>query len=190
MVGSVLHRGGHWQDELAGAPRPAGAVLTGAWSVRLDATLAGFGRGLLWMAWSARGALPDRGDARRIGLILCLMVITQIYVTGSVDSWTAAGAFGQRRFVGLTVVWIVGLAAALQAVRGVAVRRALWTACALSVWWNLGLMAQFGANLMDRQRLQLSRNAYNTFVVVPLEAPRLAYRYLFDRSSFYRTRPD
>ena len=146
--------------------------------------------GLLWMAWSARGALPDRGDARRIGLILCLMVITQIYVTGSVDSWTAAGAFGQRRFVGLTVVWIVGLAAALQAVRGVAVRRALWTACALSVWWNLGLMAQFGANLMDRQRLQLSRNAYNTFVVVPLEAPRLAYRYLFDRSSFYRTRPD
>ena len=47
-------------------------------------------------------------------------------------------------------------------------------------------MAQFGANLMDRQRLQLSRNAYNSFVLVPREAPRLAYRYLFDRSSFYQ----
>ena len=118
------------------------------------------------------------------------MVMTQIYVTGSIDSWTSGGAFGQRRFVGLTIVWAVGLAAALQAVRGVGIRRALWAVCALSVWWNLGLMAQFGANLMDRQRLQLSRNAYNTFVVVPREAPRLAYRYLFDRSSFYQTTRD
>ena len=139
--------------------------------------------GLLWMAWPARAGSVD---TRRIGLILCLMVMTQIYVTGSVDSWTSGGAFGQRRFVGLTIVWAVGLAAAFQAVRGVGIRRALWAVCTLSVWWNLGLMAQFGANLMDRQRLQLSRNAYNTFVVVPREAPRLAYRYLFDRSSFYR----
>jgi|ETNmetMinimDraft_23_1059889.scaffolds.fasta_scaffold02682_7 hypothetical protein len=143
--------------------------------------------GLLWMAWSAGDGVADRIDTRRIGLILCLMVATQIYVTGSVDSWTAAGAFGQRRFVGLTVVWVVGLAAALQAIRSTALRRSAWAVCALSVWWNLGLMVQFGANLMDRQRLQPSRNAYNTFVVVPRAAPRLAYRYLFDRSSFYQT---
>ena len=141
--------------------------------------------GLLWMAWPARAGSADGVDTRRIGLILCLMVITQIYVTGSIDSWTLAGAFGQRRFVGLTVVWVVGLAAALQAVRGFALRRALLTVCALSVWWNLGLMAQFGAGTMNRQRLELGKNVYNTFVVFPRQLPQLAYRYVFDRESFY-----
>jgi hypothetical protein len=47
-------------------------------------------------------------------------------------------------------------------------------------------MAQFGAGMMDRQRLQLARNAYNTFVAVPRDLPGLAYRYVFDRASFYR----
>ncbi len=39
---------------------------------------------------------------------------------------------------------------------------------------------------MDRQRLELSKNAYDAFVTVPSMAPGLAYRYLFDRPSFYR----
>ena len=34
-------------------------------------------------------------------------------------------------------------------------------------------------------RLDLARNAYNTFVIVPRALPGLAQRYLFDRSSFY-----
>ena len=32
------------------------------------------------------------------------MVAVQIYVSGSVESWTVAGAFGQRRFVALTIL--------------------------------------------------------------------------------------
>jgi len=40
---------------------------------------------------------------------------------------------------------------------------------------------------MDRQRLELARNTYTAFVVIPRVAPSLAYRYLFDRASFYRT---
>ena len=39
-------------------------------------------------------------------------------------------------------------------------------------------MVQFGAGLMDRQRLELGRIAYNTFVVVPRALPGLAWRYL------------
>jgi hypothetical protein len=41
---------------------------------------------------------------------------------------------------------------------------------------------------MDRQRLEPARNAYNTFVTIPRVLPELAYRYVFDRESFYRTR--
>jgi hypothetical protein len=47
-------------------------------------------------------------------------------------------------------------------------------------------MVQFGAGLMDRQRLDLRANAWNAFVVVPRELPGLACRYIFDRASFYR----
>ena len=31
---------------------------------------------------------------------------------------------------------------------------------------------------MDRQRLELGRNAYDVFVTVPRSAPSLAYRYV------------
>jgi hypothetical protein len=56
---------------------------------------------------------------------------------------------------------------------------------ALGTWWNLGLMAQFGGGLMDRQRLTLGENAYHTFVTVPLRLPELVHRYVFARASFF-----
>jgi hypothetical protein len=123
---------------------------------------------------------------RRVVVCLLLMFAAQVYVSGSVGTWTVAGAFGQRRFVGTTVLLVVGLAASFSAVRGRWTRPAVFAVAALGVWWNLGLMAQFGTGLMDRQRLEPVRNAYNTFVVIPRRLPELAYRYLFDRASFYR----
>jgi hypothetical protein len=59
---------------------------------------------------------------------------------------------------------------------------------ALAIWWNLGLMVQFGSGMMDRQRLDLARNVRNTFITVPMRLPELARRYLFNRSSFYQPR--
>jgi hypothetical protein len=59
----------------------------------------------------------------------------------------------------------------------------------LGTWWNLGLMAQFGGGLMDRQRLTLADNAYHTFVTVPRRLPELVYRYVFARHSFYAPPP-
>ena len=113
-------------------------------------------------------------------------MLLQVYVAGSVESWTVAGAFGQRRFVAMTAPLAIGLA-----VLGARLRRPGWRAAAaamagLCVWWNLGLMVQFGAGMMDRQRLDLRLNAYNTFIEVPRRLPDIAYRYLFERGSFYR----
>jgi hypothetical protein len=59
----------------------------------------------------------------------------------------------------------------------------------VGAWWNLGLMAQFGGGLMDRQRLTLADNAYHTFVTVPRRLPELVYRYVFARHSFYQPPP-
>jgi hypothetical protein len=125
-------------------------------------------------------------DVRRIAGCALLMVALQVYVSGSVDSWTVAGAYGQRRFVAVSVLLVIGLAAALRAVPAGPRAFAAAVAVALCVWWNLGLTAAFGIGLMNRQRLELSRNAYDVFVTVPALAPQLAIRYFSDRDSFYR----
>jgi len=58
----------------------------------------------------------------------------------------------------------------------------------LAIWWNLGLMAQFGTGMMSRQHMDLPRVTYNNFVTVPRRAPEFVYRYVADRESFYRWR--
>ena len=114
------------------------------------------------------------------------MVALQIYVSGSVESWTVAGAFGQRRFVALTILLTIGLAALVAAVPRGSARPALALTLGLCVWWNVALIAEFGTGLMNRQRLELRKNAYDAFVTLPQRLPRLAHRYFLDRDSFYR----
>ena len=76
-----------------------------------------------------------------------------------------------------------------QAIASVAARRLLAIVTVLAVYWNLALIAEFATGLMDRQRLEPARNAYDAVVTLPARAPDLAYRYLFDRRSFYAPRP-
>lgn len=132
--------------------------------------------------------LPDTSfkELQRIGLCLFVMFAAQVYISGSVDSWTVAGAFGQRRFVGVTIILVIGLATLIRVTAEHWSRVMTFALVTLCIWWNLGLMVQFGAGLMDRQRLELTHNAYNTFVVVPKAFPVMAYRYFFDRTSFYQ----
>jgi hypothetical protein len=134
-------------------------------------------------------ALRYKGDLRRVAVAALLMVALQVYVGGSVESWNVAGAFGQRRFVALTILLVIGLAGLWSAIPRGPGRTALQTVGVLCVWWNLGLIALFGTGRMDRKQLELARNARDVFVTIPRLAPELAYRYLFDRSSYYRAAP-
>ena len=143
---------------------------------------------ILLAAGRDAGNRPETGsDARWIGLVMLVMVASQIYVSGSVNTWSAAGSFGQRRLVGLTVFLSVGLAVLLRNRPTGAASLALPLLVIACVWWNLGLIAQFGSGTMNRQRLELSRNTYNNFVLIPRSLPGLTYRYLFHRSSFYKS---
>jgi hypothetical protein len=144
---------------------------------------------LLCLAGLAVLALRGGGSRRRIGACMLLMAALQVYVSGAVESWTVAGAFGQRRFVSITILLVVGLAALHEVFRSRIARVLLACAVVLCVWWNLALMAEFGTHLMDRQRLEPRRNAYDAFVTLPRSAPGLVYRYLVHRSSFYQPGP-
>jgi hypothetical protein len=134
------------------------------------------------------GAAIHAGERRWIGGMCLVMIASQIYVSGSLNTWAGAGSFGQRRLVGLTIFLVVGLAALLQIVRAGWPRVVANAVLVLCIWWNLGLAAQFGTGLMNRSRVEPARNAYHNFVTIPLELPSLAYRYLFDRQSFYYRR--
>ncbi len=143
--------------------------------------------GLVMLAISHRPAAKTkvaRPAALATGLLL--IVALQVYVAGSVESWTVAGAFGQRRFVGLSAVLVVGVSALWSLARQRAARAAFAVVLGVSIWWNVGLMAQFGSGLMDRQRLEIGRNAYHTFVTIPARLPELVYRYVFERNTFYK----
>ena len=134
--------------------------------------------------------MASRPDLRRVALCMLLMVAFQVYIGGSVESWTVAGGFGQRRFVALSVLLVIGLSALAARVGSTTsgMRRAAIAVAVVAVYWNVALSAEFAIGLMDRQRLQPARNAYDAFVTIPREAPSLAYRYLFDRKSFYASR--
>lgn len=140
---------------------------------------------------SSRGTDADsRGrfsDARWIGACALVMFALQAYIAGAVESWTVAGAFGQRRFVSVTPLLVLGLAALLApgAIRMRAVRWAAGAAVAVCVWWNLGLMAQFGMHTMDRERVEVRSNARRTFIELPVQLPSLVWRYMTNRGSFY-----
>jgi hypothetical protein len=144
--------------------------------------------GLVWMAVSAVPTTAmDSVGLRRVVVCMLLMIALQVYTAGSVESWTVAGAFGQRRFVAITVLLVIGLAGLQHCLTTrPAVRQLARVAAILAVYWNLALMAEFATGLMDRQRLEPARNAYDAFVTVPRLAPDLAYRYLFNRASFYK----
>lgn len=151
-----------------------------------------------WFAWTPLAVLALAGlfalalgrvraaapDAAWLGVCALIMVGLQVYINGAVESWTVAGAFGQRRFVELTPLLVLGLAAVVSV--ATPPRRIAWAVVAVCLWWNLGLLLQFGTHRMDRQRLTLRDNAWVTFVELPREAPTLLWRYLTDRGSFYR----
>jgi hypothetical protein len=143
--------------------------------------------GLVWVVLpSSRMASAFRLN-KQVAACLLIMVALQIYVGGSVESWTVAGAFGQRRFIALTTAMVIGYAWVHAALRASPQGRRIFMAVTvLAVYWNLALIAEFSVGLMDRQRLEPRRNGYDAFVTLPGMVPSLVYRYLFDRGSFYK----
>jgi hypothetical protein len=143
----------------------------------------------LWGARETNRSELEPPYPRALAVSLLAMLAAQVYLLGALDSWSAAGAFGQRRFVGATILFVIGLAALFSRLAPGWPRALAGWAAVVCVYWNLALIAQFGAGLMSRQRLEPAKNAYDAFVTVPAMAPDLAYRYLFDRSSFYGRPP-
>jgi hypothetical protein len=115
---------------------------------------------------------------REVALALAVGFLSQVYISGAVDSWTQAGAFGSRRFLGSTVIFAVWggwlfykLTARIRKV-GIAALASVF------ILWNVSLMIQFGLGIMDRQRLVWGEIVHNHIYEVPPRLGSVVGRYL------------
>ncbi len=129
------------------------------------------------------GLARSIGRLGALGAFLTVALLAQIYINGSVLSWHQAGAFGSRRFVDSTVLFVIGFAFGLMAVR----TRTQKIVVALAIWWNVSLMVQFGLKLMDRQQLDWPGVAVRQVTEVPKRILNTAKLYFTDPDALVRS---
>jgi hypothetical protein len=140
---------------------------------------------LLWTPFLAIGFLGFIKVVARhgaLGVFLLAALLSQVYINGSVLSWHQAGAFGSRRFVDATFLFVVGVAFGLMSFP----TKAQKAIVALAIWWNVSLMIQFGLKLMDRQALDWPGVAVRQVTVVPQRLWTTARLYLIDPEALVR----
>jgi hypothetical protein len=141
---------------------------------------------VLLLAFIGLVVITARRDRRPIAPFLLLALLLQVWINGAVLSWTQAGAFGSRRFLGATAVLAWGLAALLESLGRRLGQAAVIALVGVAVWWNASLMVQFGLRIMDRQRLDWPAVAVRQFTEVPPRLARTAWLFMTDRERLVR----
>lgn len=136
---------------------------------------------LLLVAVAGLGTALVRRRPPRMLPLLALALVLQVWINGAVESWSQAGAFGSRRFVGATVLFAFGLGSLFESWTARGWRVPAAALALLAAWWNVSLMVQFGLNLMDRQRLEWPEVAVNQVTEVPRRLGRVGLLYFTDR---------
>ncbi|NTU82729.1 MAG: hypothetical protein HGA45_25725 [Chloroflexales bacterium] len=174
---------------LNGQPRPSATVASKLdWaSPNFLNTLIDPGRGaFLWAPVLALGLLGLAWLARRdMGLALLLLAgfLAQTYINGAFGTtWHLRGAFGFRRLIECTPIFVLGLAAMLEWLRPRVGPWPILVAAALLVYWNLGLIAQWTFIRTElRRELIWGDMLYWQFVEVPGRVLSRLWILVFDR---------
>ncbi|MCS6880810.1 MAG: glycosyltransferase family 39 protein [Oscillochloridaceae bacterium] len=130
--------------------------------------------GLLWLA---------RRDALLAGLLLAGF-LAQTYINGAFGTtWHLRGAFGFRRLIECTPIFVVGLATFLAWLQPRAGRWPILIGAVALVAWNIGLIAQFTFIRPEVIRRELVWNdmLYYQLVEVPRQVVEKLWTLLFDR---------
>ncbi|HVB34260.1 MAG TPA: glycosyltransferase family 39 protein [Patescibacteria group bacterium] len=129
---------------------------------------------------------------RRLGGLFLLVLLAFYYLISCYQYWNGLSSFGNRFFISLTVLFVLGLAALLDGwMRWMRGRAAAWrSACAvvaLLALWNLGFVFQWGTHLVPaRGPISWRSMVYNQVDVVPREATGQLRRYFLNRSAMMR----
>jgi hypothetical protein len=126
-------------------------------------------------------------DRKLVGLLMLVFVL-QVLVVGAYSTWWGGASFGARRFINCIPIFALGLVVVVDSLRG----RAFHFACAVLaflVMWNFGLAVQYSVGLIPRDApVSMRQIVRNQIIEVPSLLGEIAWRFMFNRSSFYRTR--
>jgi hypothetical protein len=111
-----------------------------------------------------------------------------LYTIGCYQEWAGISSFGNRFFVSLTPIFVLGLAAFFA---GIALKSPVTTTtklppiiCSILIIWNMGLIFQWGTHLIPaRGPISWSQTARNQFLVVPSVARLELESYMTRRKS-------
>ncbi|HKV26026.1 MAG TPA: hypothetical protein VJN93_15640 [Candidatus Acidoferrum sp.] len=123
----------------------------------------------------------------RLGAAFLLALLAFYYFMASYPDWQGISSYGNRFFVSLTPLFILGLAVFLERfTRFFRTRHAALVAASIFlgcfVLWNGGLMLQWGIHLIPaRGPVSFSQVVRNQFFVVPRQLASQFDQYLFHR---------
>jgi hypothetical protein len=112
--------------------------------------------------------------------------LVYLYAIGCYENWAGISSFGNRFFVSLTPLFVLGLASFFGWIasrwREHQATAFAWSVTALFVLWNMGLIFQWGTHLMPaRGPVSWREVAYNQVAVVPAQSLRTVKAYLTRR---------
>ena len=122
-----------------------------------------------------------------LALAFLVAFAVETYLLGSFSTWFGGAAYGGRRFINCTVIFVVGLAAFADAIQTRVPRPVLAGAGIFFIVWNLFFIIQFVMGMVPRQQpVDMLEMARNQFVGVPPRLFEIAQRFLMNRGSFYQ----
>jgi hypothetical protein len=125
---------------------------------------------------------------RTFSLYSIVIFAAFLYLIGCYTDWDGLASFGNRFFISLTPLFIVGLAACFDSLTASFSRRPTAILAsggtAVLVLWNLGLIFQWGMHLIPpRGPISWRDAAYNQVAVVPRDAAGAMKAYFTRRSN-------
>lgn len=129
---------------------------------------------------------------RLFGGSLLLGLLAYYYFIASYPDWDGISSFGNRFFVSLTPLFIIGLAGSLSFLgrafaRPLVYRAAATSAVAVFMLWNLGFIFQWGTLMVpSRGPVSWRSVVHNQFEVVPKRITHALATYAFHRDTMMK----
>jgi hypothetical protein len=140
---------------------------------------------------SVIGLFLFRRHDRVLALYSICAFAVYVYVIGCYQDWDGISSFGNRFFVSLTVLFVLGFSAFIDWVarswNEQRTRVLAPIATAILVLWNMGLVFQWGIHLIPaRGPISWRDAAYNQVAVVPIQVGHTLANYLTQRRQLMR----